>query len=198
MTTATSTRAEQKETTRRKLLETSFDLFSRQGIVRTPTAEIAQAAGVAHGTVFVHFPTRDDLVSAVIEEFAVKAASRLRELAMAGDITLRSMLRAHVQSIAEQESFYAHLVTERPLLPRQAKSRLVILQSAVAYYFGEAFDRALRAQLVRPAPKALVFNTWLGLIHHYVCNRDLFAPGRSVLNERGEPLVDYFLTLIEP
>ena len=44
----------------------------------------------------------------------------------------------------------------------------------------------------------MLFDTWLGLIHHYVCNRDLFArANRPVLSDRGPELLEHFLLLIE-
>ena len=46
---------------------------------------------------------------------------------------------------------------------------------------------------------SLLFNTWLGLVNHYLVNRDLFAdPGESVIARRGESLLDHFMALIGP
>ncbi|MBT3221823.1 MAG: hypothetical protein HN348_22320 [Proteobacteria bacterium] len=42
----------------------------------------------------------------------------------------------------------------------------------------------------------LLFNTWLGLVHHYLVNRDLFFPEGSVLEARGEELLSHFMMLI--
>jgi hypothetical protein len=41
-----------------------------------------------------------------------------------------------------------------------------------------------------------LFNTWIALIHHYLVNRDLFAPRRSVVRAKGRELVDHFLSLV--
>jgi AcrR family transcriptional regulator len=189
-------RTTQKVATRERLVATAYRLFARDGILATPTASVAAAAGVAHGTVFVHFPTRDDLVSAVIEEYTVRIAERMRQLALQAPPTLQAGLQAHVAAIQEQEAFYARLVTERPMLPAVARSRLLVLQSAIAYYFGQAIESEKRAGRLRAMPFALLFNTWLGLLHHYVCNPDLFAAGASVLADRGPTLVAHFLNLV--
>jgi len=47
-------------------------------------------------------------------------------------------------------------------------------------------------------PMHLLFNTWIGLVHHYVCNRDLFAPGESVIARRGSVLLDHYMGLLAP
>ena len=52
---------------RGRLLEAAAAAFREQGL-DVPVAEIARRAGVGPGTLFRHFPTKDDLVAAIIEE----------------------------------------------------------------------------------------------------------------------------------
>lgn len=190
-------RREQRVRTRSRLLAVAKRLFAKRGIAATSTADIAAAAGVAHGTIFVHFPTRDDLIMAVLDEFTIRIPARVRELALYTLPSLREVLTAHVQAIAEQEALYANLVVERPYLPRASRARLVILQSAVAYIFRDAAQREITAGGLRNLPLGLMFNSWLGLLHHYVCNRDLFTEGPSVLAERGPALTEYYLSTVK-
>ena len=48
-----------------QLIEASIDLFAEKGFWNTPTSQIAKHAGVATGTLFNYFPTKDDLIDAV-------------------------------------------------------------------------------------------------------------------------------------
>ena len=48
---------------RQKILDTAMKLFVEKGIQGTPTSLIAKEAGVATGTLFHHFPTKEDLVN---------------------------------------------------------------------------------------------------------------------------------------
>ena len=50
---------------KQQLLEASIDLFAREGFWNTPTAKIAKHAGVATGTLFNYFPSKDALIEAV-------------------------------------------------------------------------------------------------------------------------------------
>ncbi len=193
---AGSSRRARKARTRARLIAAAQRVFARRGILATSTADVAAAARVAHGTVFVHFPTRDDLVLAVLEEIVIRVPARVRELALQTQPSLRDVLNAHVRAIAEQERLYSHFVVERPQLPSATRTRLVILQSAVAYVFRDAARREIIAGTLRDLPLGLLFNTWLGLLHHYLCNRDLFSTGSSVLAERGPRLMDHFLGMV--
>ena len=53
---------------RQQLLAYALTVAARKGLGRTGHAEIAEAAGVSTPTVFAYFPTRRDLLAAVIAE----------------------------------------------------------------------------------------------------------------------------------
>ena len=46
------------------ILQTALELFAAEGLA-VPTAKIAKKAGVANGTLFNHFPTKQDLIDAL-------------------------------------------------------------------------------------------------------------------------------------
>lgn len=53
---------------KKQLLDIAVEVFADQGISAARHAEIAKRAGVAVSTIFFYFPTRDDLVDAVLGE----------------------------------------------------------------------------------------------------------------------------------
>jgi TetR/AcrR family transcriptional regulator, cholesterol catabolism regulator len=55
----TSRRQQQKEATARKIFEAAIQLFRDQGYEATTVEAITAAAGVAKGTFFTHFPSKD-------------------------------------------------------------------------------------------------------------------------------------------
>jgi len=61
-------RKEQKEDTRQKVRAAALELFSSRGFAETSTKEIAERAGVAGGTVFVHAPDKEDLLCLVMHD----------------------------------------------------------------------------------------------------------------------------------
>lgn len=65
-------RIERKEETRRRLLEAARKLFTERGFFETRASDIAQAAGVAHGTVFAHFGSKAGLLLCLLEEFTAQ------------------------------------------------------------------------------------------------------------------------------
>ncbi len=69
MANARSTRREeQKEATRKNILDAAEALFAKKGFSDTTTRDIAKEANVAIGTVFVHFPDKSSLLAATLYE----------------------------------------------------------------------------------------------------------------------------------
>lgn len=56
------------ENKRKAILEASMDLFADRGIGHAPTSAISAAAGVAEGTLFTYFKTKDDLLNELYRE----------------------------------------------------------------------------------------------------------------------------------
>jgi len=54
-------RQENREKTKGAILKAALDLFSRKGFDRTATKEISRRAGIAEGTLFNYFRTKEDL-----------------------------------------------------------------------------------------------------------------------------------------
>jgi len=57
-------RGEAAEETRRRIVDATFALHAEQGVAATTMTHIAERAGVSIGTVYHHFPTYDDAISA--------------------------------------------------------------------------------------------------------------------------------------
>jgi AcrR family transcriptional regulator len=192
---ATRNRARQIEETRERIIEAAIRVYSRDGIGAASSADIAAEAGVAHGTIFARFGTKDELAAAAIFDFGDRVARRLHELCASGAGT-RDVLAAHLEGIAEREEFYARLAREAPSLPKAARDSLVLIQSSIAFHLSPALEADAAAGRVKDLPLHFAFNAWAGLVHYYLANRELFAPGGSVIRRRGAELLDNFTALI--
>jgi AcrR family transcriptional regulator len=69
---------------RARILGAAEEVFAEQGAAAS-TEEVARRAGVAIGTVFRHFPTKDDLLAAIMKELAARFAAEVETLARQGD-----------------------------------------------------------------------------------------------------------------
>src|ERR1700712_1613493 len=63
------------EERREAVLEAGMSVFAERGFLGTPTTEVAKAAGISQAYLFRLFPTKADLVVAVIE----RSTQRIKE-----------------------------------------------------------------------------------------------------------------------
>lgn len=61
-------RERRKEARPGELLEAALDLFVEKGFAATKSEEVAARAGVSKGTLFLYFPSKEELFKAVISE----------------------------------------------------------------------------------------------------------------------------------
>jgi AcrR family transcriptional regulator len=180
-------RSQQKVQTRNHLLKVAAEVFAEEGFFATKTLDIALAAGVSHGTLFSHFPTREDLLIKVTEEFGLQLGTKFEELTT-DQMSTKDILAAHLAMIEEYEPFYTCLVTESFSLPAPVRHRIFMIQSGIAHHL----EKSLKDQTDMPS-LPFILNSWLGLIHYYLVNRDFFAPGRSVIATHGQKLLNQFI-----
>lgn len=190
-------RQQQREATRRQLVTAGLRVVADRGFAAATTAAIAAESGKAHGTVFVHFPTRDALVAELVEEVGRAMSQRLAAIDR-DDAGLAEVLDAHLAALAEHEVLYARLLCEASTLPLAARARVFALQSGVAWRLRQVHAQDLQRGLVRPIDPVALGNTWIALSNHYLMHRDLFAPGGSVIATRGAELKAQLLGLLAP
>ncbi|MFF2324810.1 MULTISPECIES: TetR/AcrR family transcriptional regulator [unclassified Streptomyces] len=70
-------REAQKQMTRRLLLESGLELFKAKGYAATKVDDIATAAGTTRATFYAYFPSRSELMKALIDEQLNEALQRV-------------------------------------------------------------------------------------------------------------------------
>ena len=65
---------------RASIVRSALKLFVANGVTNTSTAEIARAAGIAAGTLFLYFPTKQDLLDDIAIELSKAQAARINAL----------------------------------------------------------------------------------------------------------------------
>jgi AcrR family transcriptional regulator len=78
LTTAPTARQRRKDARPSELLDAALELFVEKGFAATRAEEVAQRAGVSKGTLYLYYPSKEELFKAVI---AQSVGSRIEETA---------------------------------------------------------------------------------------------------------------------
>jgi AcrR family transcriptional regulator len=65
------------ENKRNSILDAATRVFAERGLTAAPTSEISKQAGVAEGTLFTYFKTKDDLMNALYCEIKLELADAM-------------------------------------------------------------------------------------------------------------------------
>lgn len=189
-----SKRQIQKESTRQKIIDTAYRIYATEGFSAS-TAKIAKEAGVSHGTVFAHFQSLNDLLECIIGEFQISLAAEFYDMGESS-ASVSDFLDAHLKVLIDHEEFYLRLITERSLLPEEVQYMYADNQSTIAHHFNLLLSREIKNGIVKEVPVHMLFNTWLGMIHYYLWNKDFFSPDEPVLARYAGELKHTFISLI--
>jgi AcrR family transcriptional regulator len=94
----TSRRDRKRERTRGEIYSAAMNLFLRRGFEAVTIEEICDAADVARATFFLHFPTKE----ALLTEYGIRANQALAELIRASHGSATATLRAALKMLAER------------------------------------------------------------------------------------------------
>ena len=82
------------EDKRNAILDAATRLFAERGVTAAPTSEISKRAGVAEGTLFTYFKTKDDLINALYREIKLELAD-----AMMSDFPRKKNVRTKMRHV---------------------------------------------------------------------------------------------------
>ena len=119
---------------RSAILAVASRLFAEKGYGNTTTSEIAQEAGVAEGTLYHHFGSKDGIFLTIfdemVEEYMAGAESLVKE-GKTGAETLSGLIRFHFDHLERNKTrflvilrdFPIHLAAENDGRPAESRSR---------------------------------------------------------------------------
>jgi TetR/AcrR family fatty acid metabolism transcriptional regulator len=85
--------------TRRRLIEAGKKLFARRGFARTRATDISREAGVAVGTLYVHFTDKEALLREILFQGFAEMHAVVRRIADTKYATVRESERAHAEAL---------------------------------------------------------------------------------------------------
>ena len=172
-----------------RILQTSLNLFVGRGFAATRVADIATDAGVSPGLLYHYFPSKDDILAALLQESLPKleaAALDLEALAMPVADKLLMALQRLIEGIQTRSDTSKHhlliaQISTSDALPDVARTILARYAHTPYDVMERLFVQGQREGSVRdgdPRQMAMIFWSLIkGLsIHHAVHGRDLGEP----------------------
>jgi TetR/AcrR family fatty acid metabolism transcriptional regulator len=98
---------------RERILDAAVKVFALQGFYNAKVSQIAQAAGVADGTIYLYFKSKDDLLISLFEDRMERINANLRDAingTRGAEARLRRIIRLHLE-LVESNRAMAEVIT---------------------------------------------------------------------------------------
>jgi AcrR family transcriptional regulator len=159
------------EATRGRILDAALDIFSRKGYHDASVDDIVAESQTSKGSVYFHFPNKQELFLALVDKFASLIERRVEE-AIAGEQVGINRVRAAMQTVLETFGRYRPLakilLVQAVGLGSLFEEKRMEVNTRFAGLIKTYLDQAVVVGDIAPVDTALVSTAWMGAIYEVV------------------------------
>jgi TetR/AcrR family fatty acid metabolism transcriptional regulator len=187
-----SARRVSREDKRKRIIDAAVEVFAEKGFFHARVSEIADAAGVADGTIYLYFKSKDDILISLFEEKMSEIIHRFVAMLHQVDDPEEKMRRyivEHLKLVAEQPKLMQVLTVELRQSARFMKEYSPLSFGKYLALLGSILDEGQRKGIFRKSLDPAVFRRALfGAIDElsleWVLRRDGTPPNPTFVAEQ--------------
>lgn len=157
---------------KQRVVEAAVALFADRGIAATTSREIAKAAGVAEGTIFRYFPTKDDLARDVFVAAFVPLCTALERIRAEGGTAraqLGHMVRHFYDAFDSNPALFTFVMNYQhgahTKVPKGAPTPLRSLERVIAEGVAAGEFRAIEPRIAAEMALGAIIQPCAGVIY---------------------------------
>ena len=159
----------QAVSTRERILDAAMELFSAKGFYDTRLDEIADEASASKGSIYFHFPNKEKLFIALVDQFADLIERRAKE-AIAQETKGIRRVQAALEAVLETFSKYRRpaklLLVQAVGLGSVFERKRVEFNDRFVLIIKIYLDEAVADGAIPPVDTAIVSHAWMGAIYN--------------------------------
>ncbi|KJW12955.1 TetR/AcrR family transcriptional regulator [Levilactobacillus spicheri] len=183
----------------KQVLAASLALFAEQGFANTTTKQIADRAGVAEGTVYRRYKTKDELLAALLKPMVTTVLPRLmrefaQQVATMRNLTRHQLLTALIENraafLAENWPVGKVLLNEMMIQPALRQAVIQNAAPIIQKTLYPILDRLRAQQELAAVPNDMVVQFIVGTVLTNVMRANL-QDDFALFNQRVPFLIDF-------
>lgn len=152
---------------RRAMLDAAAQLFAERGYGGTNLRDVADALGMSRPGLYYHFPSKEKLLEALIEEVTISAEHKLAEIAAQTDRdpedALKLLVQMATQWVLDNHILFRVLDRSEVEMAPELKDSHAQSKKAVLDHFTRIIDRGIAVGKFRPVDPHIAALTILGM-----------------------------------
>ncbi len=181
-------RLERTGARRRQILRAALDVFSRKGFHGATTREIATAAGLAEGTIYLYFPSKQDVLKGVFTLIADEAQAAIPAFpdAQTGDDAafLTALIRDRVRALARYAPLFRLVAHEADLNQDLRAEFFTRLHGPFVSKFEVYLAARISRGTFRPVNTTLAASICFRMIMSYLMTQYVLELDRAIVTGR--------------
>ena len=157
--------------TRERILDASLNIFSAKGFHDTKVDEIVAEASISKGSIYFHFPNKEKLFIALVDQFADLIERRAKE-AIAGETQGIDRVQAALEAVLETFGKYRRpaklLLVQAVGLGSVFERKRLEVNDRFAWLIQTYLDEAISDGAIPPVNSHIVAHAWMGAIYNVV------------------------------
>ena len=160
-----------KVATRDRILDAALDVFARKGYHRATVDDIVRASATSKGAVYHHFPNKEAVFLALVDDFAARVATAVAATIAARQGALGKVegaLRAALATFAGNARLARLILLEAVSLGATYEAKRAEVHDRFAALIQDSLDEAVREGAIAPLDTGIATLAWLGAINEVV------------------------------
>ncbi|MCL4254559.1 MAG: TetR/AcrR family transcriptional regulator [Anaerolineae bacterium] len=159
------------ESTRERILDAALDIFSNKGYHDTRLDEIVQESRTSKGSIYFHFPNKEKLFLALVDQFADLLERRVNE-AIQKEAQGMKRVQAALESVLNTFGKYRRpaklLLVQAVGLGNVFEKKRLEINDRFAHLIQTYLDEAVKLGEIEPADTPVIAHAWMGAIYNVV------------------------------
>jgi TetR/AcrR family fatty acid metabolism transcriptional regulator len=160
-----------KTATRERIAQAALEVFARKGYHRAAVDDIVRVSGTSKGAVYHHFPNKEALFLALVDDFAARLAARVADAIAESHGALgkvEAALRAGLETFATHREFARIVLLESASVGPAYQEKRAEIHGRFAALIQSSLDEAVAEGALAPLDTRIATLAWLGAINELV------------------------------
>lgn len=163
--------AKDSRSTRERILDSALNIFSAKGFHDTKLDEIVADASISKGSIYFHFPNKEKLFIALVDQFA-DLIERRAQAAIARETQGIRRVQAALEAVLETFGKYRRpaklLLVQAVGLGSVFERKRMEVNDRFALLIQTYLDEAIADGSIAPVATSIVAHAWMGAIYSVV------------------------------
>lgn len=161
----------EKVATRERILDAALGVFAGKGYHRASVDDIVRASNTSKGAVYHHFATKEAVFLALVDDFAMRLATRVASTIAERSGALAKVegaLAAALSTFADNERLARLILLEAVSLGAVYEAKRAEVHGRFAALIRGYLDEAVREGSIAPLDTTVATLVWLGAVNEIV------------------------------